>query len=465
MKKKVAALSLAVMLGAGVAAPAAVTAKPIQTGYTQVLDQFDKKAIRKIDVDRIYNHIAILSEEPRVAGTETENRAVHYIRDEFKSYGYEVEVQPFTFIGYTEPDQLKLEVQGLEDLSPGNFTYGVSGDLTAPLVDAGLGTHADFNGVNATGNIAVIQRGDISFAEKIVNASRAGAVGVILFNNAAGELNGTLGGHDDEFIPAVSLPKTQGEAILAHLQSNPGAEARILIEGAETSERQSHNVIATKKPTNKQKDTGDIIVVSSHLDSVPGAPGANDNASGTAVTMEVARAMKNLPADTEVRFMSFGAEELGLIGSTHYVEQLSNDEKDRIIANFNLDMVGSKDAGDLVMATVDGKPNLVTELSQKSSSKLNGEPTPVTPGGRSDHVPFHEAGIPAALFIHSPTEPWYHSPEDTLDKISKEKLYDVAQIVATAVYDRARFDNQGPKEKKRTEKEVTVDAFFEQPVR
>ncbi|SEJ14615.1 Zn-dependent amino-or carboxypeptidase, M28 family [Bhargavaea ginsengi] len=466
MKNKTIALTLAAMLAAGVAAPTAVIAQPIESGYQEALNQFDQKAIRKIDVDRIYNHIATLSEAPRVAGTDVENRAVDYLRDEFKSYGYDVEVQPFTYVGYTEPTRIELDVPGHEgELNPGNFTYGISGDVTAGLVDAGIGSPADFEGIDAEGKIAVVQRGEFSFAEKIVNAADAGAAGVVIYNNGPGALNGTLGGHDDRFVPAVSLSQEQGQSLLQHMNGNPGAEARILVEGAETGEHTSHNVIATKHPTNKKKDTGEVIVIGSHMDSVPGAPGANDNASGTAVTLELARAMKNLPSDTEIRFASFGAEELGLIGSHHYVSELSDTEKDRIIANFNLDMVGSRDAGDLIVASVDGEPNLVTELTQKASAKLNGEPTTRGRSGSSDHVPFHQAGIPAALFIHSPLEPWYHTPQDTLDKISKEKLLDVAEIVAAAVYDRARFDNQNPKDKKRKETTVPKEAFFEQSIR
>src|SRR5690606_4647056 len=98
-------------------------------------------------------------------------------------------------------------------------------------------------------------------------------------------------GHDDRYIPAVSLSQEQGQALLELLEANAGAEARVLVEGAETGEHTSHNVIATKYPTNKKKDTGEVILIGSHMDSVPEAPGANDNASGTAVTLELARAM------------------------------------------------------------------------------------------------------------------------------------------------------------------------------
>ena len=159
------------------------------------------------------------------------------------------------------------------------------------------------------------------------------------------------------------------------------------IEGAVVSERTSYNVTAAKPSTFKKKGTNDIIVVGAHHDSVAGAPGANDDASGTAMVLELARVFKTLPTDTELRFVTFGAEEVGLLGSEHYVSELSENEKNRIVGMFNLDMVGSRDAGDLVMNTADGTPNLVTELAQASSTRLNGSPTPFQAGGRSDHVP------------------------------------------------------------------------------
>ncbi|OOR32145.1 aminopeptidase, partial [Bacillus cereus] len=111
------------------------------------------------------------------------------------------------------------------------------------------------------------------------------------------------------------------------------------IEGAKVGNETSYNVIATKKPTFKKKATNDIIVLGSHLDSVAAAPGANDNASGTAMMLELARVLKKLPTDTEIRFTTFGAEEPGLLGSRYYVGNLSDDEINRTIANFNLDMV------------------------------------------------------------------------------------------------------------------------------
>lgn len=466
MRKPFLKVALASTLVFGAVGAQAAFAQPVGVNQKQPVNVFDKKVVNKINAENIYNNIDYLSQTPRVAGTESEYNAVQYIKSQFETFGYETEIQPFTFYGYTPPSSMEVTIDGYEgELQPRSFTYSVNGNVSGELVFAGLGTVEELEGADLTGKIALIQRGSISFAEKVLNAAEKGAAGVIVFNNAEGPLSGTLGEHNEEYVPALALSKAEGEAILALLESGGTLTASLTIEGAEAGEKVSHNVIATKKPTSKKKASDDIIVVGSHHDSVAGAPGANDDASGTAMTIELARVFKDIPTDTEIRFVTFGAEELGLIGSYHYVDSLSDDEISRMIANFNLDMVGSRDAGDLVMMTLDGKENLVTELSQSSSERLNGEPTPVYQGGRSDHVPFAEAGIPAALFIHSPTEPWYHSPEDTIDKISKEKLQDTAEIVGTAIYDKARFDNMDPKPKKKHKMKAAPEMVYEQDVK
>jgi len=466
MKKPFLSFALATTLAFGAVGSQAVFAKPVESIENQAAKVFDHKVIKNIDAENIYQNIAYLSKTPRVAGTEAEYNAVKYVKKQFESYGYDVEIQPFQYYGYTSPHTTELKIDGYSGtLNPSALTYTVSGNVVGDLVYAGLGTKDELMNENLSGKIALIKRGEISFAEKVLNAAEKGALGVIVFNNVAGTINGTLGEANDKYVPAVSLTKAEGDALADKLANGEKLNATLKIEGARTGESTSHNVIATKKPTNKKKDTNNIIVISSHHDSVAGAPGANDNASGTATTLELARVFKNVPTDTEIRFITFGAEELGLIGSNYYVNNLSDDEADRTIANFNLDMVGSKDAGELVMLTLDGKPNLVTELAQGSSTRLNGEATPYDQGGRSDHVPFAEAGIPAALFIHSPTEPWYHTPEGSIDKISKEKLQNVAEIVAAAAYDQARFDNMGPKPKKGKKEKAKAEFYHEQDVR
>lgn len=460
LKKSVVSIALATTLSFGAVGLQPAIAGAPEPGKELLQNPHERNLIKKIDSERIYQTIDHLQQTPRGAGTESEANAIRYVKRQFESYGYDVTLQPFTFIGYTAPTAIELSgVQG--EWNPDAFTYSVSGDVSGELVSAGLGRVGDFDGVDVEGKIVLIQRGEITFAQKIVNASEAGAAGVIIYNNTDGSLSGTLGEPDDRYIPAITLSKAEGEELRRHI----GETVRLTIEGAETSERTSHNVIASKAPVNKKKATDDVLIIGAHHDSVEGAPGANDDASGTAVTLELAKVFKNVPTDTEIRFITFGAEELGLLGSYHYVDSLPQTERDRIIGYFNLDMVGSRDAGDLVLRTLDGSPNLVTELSQAASERLNGFPTPIGEGGRSDHVPFAEAGIPAGAFIHSPFEPWYHTPEDTIDKISKEKLQDVAEIVGAAVYEQARPDHQGPKPKSASKVKASKDSVHEKNIR
>lgn len=449
MRNPLHKIVLAAILGFATAVPITMLAKPYAVAQVDNSTNVESEILQTLDAERIYNHIKILSRTPRVAGTKQEDEAVQYIKKQFESYGYHTDLQTFTFTDYTKPHTIKLAINRFtKSLKPLAFEYSVDGDVSGEVVSAGLGTAAELKNLDLGGKIALLKRGEISFVDKVLNVTSKGAVGAIIYNNTDDKILGSLGTEHDIRVPAVLLSKSEGEELVKLINKKAGTKATLKIAGGKSETNTSHNVIASKKlatlekTAKKAKSSGknDILVISSHHDSVALAPGANDNASGTAMTMELARVLKNIPTDTEIRFITFGAEEAGLVGSTHYVEHLPKKELSRIVANFNLDMVGSKDAGELILQTVDEKPNLVTKLAQEASKKLNGKPTPFKQGDSSDHVPFAKAGIPAALFIHNPPEPWYHKPEDSIDKISKTKLQDVAEIVSIAVWNLVRLD-------------------------
>lgn len=201
----------------------------------------------------------------------------------------------------------------------------------------------------------------------------------------------------------------------------------------EGTKNESQNLIVTKKSSDDLPSTDDIIIIGAHYDSVVQSPGASDNASGTAVLLEVARMLKDEPIPAEIRFIFFGAEELRLAGSESYIHEMTTDETERTVAMFNLDMVGSAEAGPLKLFTVDGKPNTATQISSKVHEKLFGKPLSIGQTDRSDHYPFQNAGIEAVLFSYFPLEKAYHSPDDTIDKISKERMENVAHIIALSI--------------------------------
>ncbi|MEU0583936.1 M28 family metallopeptidase [Streptomyces sp. NPDC006132] len=156
-----------------------------------------------------------------------------------------------------------------------------------------------------------------------------------------------------------------------------------------TSGRTGYNLIADWPGG----DPNQVVMAGSHLDSVSSGPGINDNGSGSAAVLETALAVSRAqykPAK-HLRFAWWGAEELGLVGSRHYVNRLATADRSRISAYLNFDMIGSPNPGYFVY---DDDPAI--EKTFKDYFTGIGVPTEIeTEGdGRSDHAPFKSAGVP-----------------------------------------------------------------------
>ncbi|QUW21428.1 M20/M25/M40 family metallo-hydrolase [Sporosarcina sp. Marseille-Q4063] len=418
---------------------------PIQFSQTAVAQEkgqsgaaFDQKVISRISMERIYEDVHYLSETigPRVAGTEEEKFTANYIKERLLSYGYEVEVQDFSIpdlkVGHLQTDNGDEVLINIPSGSAATTEEG----LTAELYDAGLGYAADFTD-EAVGKIALISRGELTFQVKVENAIAAGSAGVLIYNNIdqAGPLNPSI--NENAPLPVGGITKVSGEALLEDVASQDGT-VTLKVNAIENAT--SQNIIAKRTP--KKGGNHDILHVSAHFDSVPFAPGASDNASGTAVALEMARVLKSYPIDKELRFAFVGAEEIGLVGSRYYVSQLTEDEIDRSLANFNMDMVGTswENATAIYMNTVDGQANIVSETAAATAERI-GTPSELVlyQRGSSDHVSFHDAGIAAVNFIRrepgtANLEPYYHTPLDTIEHISAERLKEAGDLVGASVY-------------------------------
>ncbi|KOX33317.1 peptidase M28 [Saccharothrix sp. NRRL B-16348] len=145
-------------------------------------------------------------------------------------------------------------------------------------------------------------------------------------------------------------------------------------------------------------DLNNVVMLGGHLDSVSAGPGINDNGTGSAGLLEVALAVRSsgFQPTKHLRFAWWGAEELGLIGSTYYVNSLSTTDRSRIDAYLNFDMIGSPNPGYFVYSA-SGQPSGSLQLQQTLQGYFGsiGVPTELTSvGGRSDHAAFARAGIP-----------------------------------------------------------------------
>lgn len=165
-----------------------------------------------------------------------------------------------------------------------------------------------------------------------------------------------------------------------------------------------------------------IFVVGGHIDSVLRAPGANDNALGAAITMELARVFKQQTLPCTLRLIVFGAEEYGNkrldqhhLGSRYYVSHLSASEKKSIIGMVSVDMVGY---GDSFMARSLGRgPKSLCYTFIKQAKNMGVNMAYNKAPEWSDHEPFEKAGIPS-MWFYCAKDTTYHSPRDVIGHLN-----------------------------------------------
>lgn len=385
----------------------------------------------KIYGESAINFIDDLTDWVRVAGSDAEKDAADYIEATFKDYGYVTEKQEFPAIYYEEKEWnlTIVEPTGANDLNPNALTFTPSGDVTAELVYAGLGYPEDFQDIDVDDKIALIKRGDLTFSDKVANAAQAGAAGAIIFNHSPGNFFGTL--EDLAEIPALSISLEEGEYLI-DLMQNSSVTVNLFVD-AIWEQRISQNVIATKLAS-RDVGTGHTIIIGGHYDNVSAGVGANDNASGTAVMMEVARVLKDFELNADVKFIAFGAEEIGLEGSKYYVNEMDKDDIKKTRAMINLDMVGVGD--ELTAGDMKKNDGWLVKYIKRYCKVLDQDVISFEAEESSDHAYFEYAGIPVCFMTWEP-DPYYHTAEDTLDKIDPDHLEIVGKVSAAAIYDLA----------------------------
>lgn len=225
--------------------------------------------------------------------------------------------------------------------------------------------------------------------------------------------------------------------------------------------RKWRNVIAEKTGT---KVPEEVIVVSAHLDTVVGTPGADDDGTGVAALLELARVLRDEPLARTVRLAFFNLEEVGLAGSRQHVTARAG-AKERVLGMMSLEMLGyfTDEPGSqrTPIPEIPGvfKPSTVGDFisivgikaHQAFSARLEAEMLKAAPGLktarvdflpipapdllRSDHAPFLAAGLPAVMITDTANfrNPNYHKPGDTVETIDAQRFTLVVQALAGAV--------------------------------
>jgi Zn-dependent M28 family amino/carboxypeptidase len=399
----------------------------------------DTSVLRQaVTPDNVFNHqrdlegIADANGGTRDTRTSGYQASVDYVVSQMRSYGYRPQIVQFNLpewvenstpvLTRTDVGHEKSYVAGTaaDDDSPNvdfiTFELSPSGNLTnVPVVPTNdilipspggstSGCEAADYPATVSGAVALIQRGTCPFVQKLSVAQDAGAVGVILFNegDTAARQNALFrSGPADLAIPAVLSSFAVGNELYQAYQAGQNPTVSMTID-AQVNDRFFPQVLAETQGGSPNR----VVVAGAHLDSVAAGPGINDDGSGTSAQLEIAKqiAAKGLVPNQKVRFMWFGGEEEGLIGSNYYAEHLSQTEVNKIMVMLDTDMISSPNFARLVYdgnGSVAGNPSgppgsgeverVFTDFW--ASQGFVSEQIPFD--GRSDYVGFTDRGIPA----------------------------------------------------------------------
>lgn len=378
-----------------------------------------------------------------------------------------------------------------QDWMPLSFSKNAA--VEAPLVFAGYGIskpelgYDDYAGLDVRGKIAVILRytpdGDLNgkfgpysrLTYKTMTARDKGAAGVLLITGPATDQPENLGSFTLESasadcgIPVAFVKRAHIERLLAPMKTDlrslqigmaHGKPNSFPIEGARAAMRidvvrqnaPTRNVIGLL-PGSDPKLRREVVVVGAHYDHLGTGPsshslerahggsggnlihhGADDNASGTAAMLEMAQYLAANPKKVgrSILFIGFSGEEMGLIGSAHWVKSPTI-PLERVVAMINLDMVGRMRNDTVQIVGASSSPvwkDILTEVNRPYN--LTAKSDPGNAFGGSDHQSFLIKNIPV-LFFFTGAHADYHKPSDTWEKVNAEGTAKIAQMAADAV--------------------------------
>lgn len=399
-------------------------------------DEVESTSLPQDFGQRVLAHVMSLVQfGPRVAGSAAERDAAAYIRDQLRTLGLDVRVEPFEFETFVVAEA-RLFV-GAEDASPKMIGFnpyqgGLSVDAEAVFVEPGVGSE----------DLAKLE-----LENRLVITADPAPFFPLMFAR-----------------PRAIAYLDTGE--YAALSAGPCSPCRLRTAG-DLARHSSANIVASVGSRDLHAKE---IIISAHYDSYRESPGADDNASGIGILLELARyfVTQGVGSDLRLKFVAFGAEEAGLVGSRAYMDE-HQEELNRCVLVINLDQAGGPNGPSVEMTGgisgvpdtlgenrfpsflrnrtwegmdgswrlveprvmdlffVTNRPEWLVDLIAESAAAINCEVTPTGNMGGDQQV-FTQAGIVATSIGTSGNT--YHSPEDTPKQLVVDQLAVVGGLTA-----------------------------------
>jgi aminopeptidase YwaD len=449
----------------------------------------------------------------RYPGTPEDSVLLHYIAKQFKSYGLDVfnqdGIQEFTFVSsIIAGSNNQFIYKGKSYISGVDFTpasFSSSGKITAPVVFAGYGFNFssdslirnDYKSVDPQGKWVILLRGNpenriqqnpyASFEGdryKAMVAKDKGAAGVILVNSSGFDpmdnLSELKGDQTDVGIPCIQIKRNVADIlfsekalsteILEKKLINPGSTYSFDLQSDLTGETEviyekakSGNVIAFLRGSDPSRD--EYIVIGAHHDhlglggqgSSTRRPdtlaihyGADDNASGVAAVLELAEKFTILKPERNIIFVTFGAEERGIIGSRYFTENPPV-PLNKIMMMINMDMIGRMRPDSSLQVGGVGTADVLSEILTSLNAPYKFNLSLNSAGyGPSDHASFYAKDKPV-LFFTTGVHMDYHTPDDIVDSLNIDALSSITSYIADVALrfsdldSTLKFSEAGPK--------------------
>jgi Iap family predicted aminopeptidase len=402
------------------------------------------------------DNLIVLCDEfgSRFAGTEGERLAAEFLKAKLEEYGLSnVHLEPIEYIGWTR-GQATLEITApIQKTIPCiTLPHSPPADLQGEIVDMGDGAPSDFDQradeiegsivmtssvVNPKNSRRWIHRG-----EKYGRSVLAGATGFVFVNHypGYGPATGSIGHKGEGAIPGISVAKEDG-AFMQRLMKREGPVRIHLHSTDQCQPMTSWNVMGDLPG---QGDSDQIVMLGSHYDGHDISQGAGDPASGVVSVLEAARALARYapPLSCTVRFVLWGIEEIGLLGSKQYVEEHA-EELSTIRFYLNMDSAGTPaNNRDIVLNEWPALEPLFQGWADDMALNFG---VGQTVSAFSDHFPFFMAGVPTggmeSVERSLAGRGYGHTRYDTVDKVDLRSLREASALAARLALRIAQEEN------------------------
>lgn len=467
-------------------------------GFTIIKPQ-DRNAVSQITRESLIKTVSILSSKEfdgRLPGSEGYDKAAKFVTNKF----LEMKLKPFGDAGYfqflnVEYNRIDAPVVFEAIIDSEKISYkhgkdfvlrGFSGanSFTLPVAFCGYGIsrpdlgYDDYQNVNVKNKIVIVFKqnpkwkiddkewGSAYPRGKSLVAKQKGAKGILFVSLPNDEkpqplIGSVMHGEGEQptdfpqlhiSIEAANQLLQKVGLTLSECQTKidekkkpfsflTRTKAKVITTTYYQKEAKTMNVVALLEGSDPVLKN-EYVVIGAHLDHVGSQaglifPGANDNASGSAGVLEIAKAFvaDKVKPKRSIIFVLFASEEQGLNGSKHFVENLKV-PKEKIIAMLNLDCIGYGDS--IQVGNGKSSPKLwqiAKEFDEKNFKLMVSD---TWSGGGADATPFHEKGIPALYFVSKYSYDHLHLPTDTVETLNPElyeKIVKLAFLAAKHIAD------------------------------